>query len=1198
MKICEMKMDLIEKSRVDSSFDVENTQLPFAKDSVEVLETGKSVKLQTDQPHLVSLGGGRLSTSITIHPLRKGITRVGRADASVLQDILVKGTGIKSEHCYLENIDGLVRLYPLAEMVSVDGMRISEPTRLAQGSMICLGRSNFFRFNHPQEAQEMRKKYPNVRVSVVPNAFSPVPEEKYAYNNKKLGEYWFSPNHQSNWSAPFIHYESDPGDSLDFVEKVSKFEYMICNPREPQTSQDTPRWLVREGIQIPSSGTQKATDSNGNYNNKFHASPLRSRSLPPSPVLKNYRESLYSRLNQSMSPTTYDYSVHTMSANSEVHNSSLSPTHLVETSKSILPGKARNFSFSSNSLHDGSFHSHHLSAEDLRAREKELKQLHLKAVEGRRREEEEQLQERLRLEEILSMCAEYEHQSKKENEMSEKEENRKYQVCYDSSSCDLLKSCAVEACTNNQSFVSKEKVADSVEVGVMEPHRLGQASVQKDGDLSPVHSPPIQNRIKTNGSLPRDRSNYLTSQLGEPHNNRGVYSDIVANGNPNSLNSFSSEDELSYILNPLPGSKDVPLSPKEIYSTNINMCTPSTGMSSLVCPQSPRNKIRTVLVKDKFVWNDPEYYSKADKNLDNVLETKPDMTNEYQFPSISPSKELEVNHTDKLLETKSRLLHEVATLKKKWTEIKELENETVQELEVEQALVDGEQKDEERQYEENQKKLSSVLEQQKVLQKEEERVVAEDLEQLDEARKTLQEHYQEVEELLGLQKLLNGAEESLEHSKCQDAETSRTVNQEDKTFQEQHKRKTEMLETKKKAFEDLEFQHLEHQAHFEEERDALNLQIEELKTYVHKRQTKLQELAEQQKSIKEQIFHEKMKSEMERKQLSEELIKVQVKLHETISLLQELQGSCNPCTPESSSDSSPFSSDKEQSQQYKAKTDNKNNWNAPAVRQNSGRRTNWCSSLQTGLVSKNCDSCYSLESESSSAASTDLPTESISSSGEDPCRRTNVPTPSSQGDDDLSFDVGIDDEQIIQTDPNVYHNDGQSILDVSCEPGHEEIKKREKLKSQRPLTRYLPVRGSEFNLRLHIETAGHQIELCPHVHISSTACRGYLQKLSGALKMWKKRWFVFDRTKHALVYYSDNGEAKVKGGVYFQAIEEVYVDHLHSNKSPNLRSTFCVKTYGRTYCLAAPSPEAMRIWVDVIFTGAEGYVEFLLNTVS
>uniref|UniRef100_A0A6Q2WUJ9 PH domain-containing protein n=1 Tax=Esox lucius TaxID=8010 RepID=A0A6Q2WUJ9_ESOLU len=75
---------------------------------------------------------------------------------------------------------------------------------------------------------------------------------------------------------------------------------------------------------------------------------------------------------------------------------------------------------------------------------------------------------------------------------------------------------------------------------------------------------------------------------------------------------------------------------------------------------------------------------------------------------------------------------------------------------------------------------------------------------------------------------------------------------------------------------------------------------------------------------------------------------------------------------------------------------------------------------------------------------------------------------------------------------------------------------------------------------------------------------------------------------------SDKHETKLKGLIYFQAIEEVYYDHLRSaTKSPNPSLTFCVKTHDRLYFMVAPSPEAMRIWMDVIVTGAEGYTQFM-----
>ncbi|XP_059576067.1 pleckstrin homology-like domain family B member 1 isoform X3 [Alligator mississippiensis] len=159
----------------------------------------------------------------------------------------------------------------------------------------------------------------------------------------------------------------------------------------------------------------------------------------------------------------------------------------------------------------------------------------------------------------------------------------------------------------------------------------------------------------------------------------------------------------------------------------------------------------------------------------------------------------------------------------------------------------------------------------------------------------------------------------------------------------------------------------------------------------------------------------------------------------------------------------------------------------------------------------------------------------------------------------------------------------------------KEVKMREKHFSQaRPLTRYLPIRKEDFDLKLHIESSGHSVDTCCHVILSEKMCKGYLVKMGGKIKSWKKRWFVFDRMKRTVSYYVDKHETKLKGVIYFQAIEEVYYDHLRSAaKSPNPALTFCVKTHDRLYYVVAPSPEAMRIWMDVIVTGAEGYTQFM-----
>lgn len=42
------------------------------KGPLDLIETGKGLKVQTDKPHLVSLGSGRLSTAITLLPLEEG----------------------------------------------------------------------------------------------------------------------------------------------------------------------------------------------------------------------------------------------------------------------------------------------------------------------------------------------------------------------------------------------------------------------------------------------------------------------------------------------------------------------------------------------------------------------------------------------------------------------------------------------------------------------------------------------------------------------------------------------------------------------------------------------------------------------------------------------------------------------------------------------------------------------------------------------------------------------------------------------------------------------------------------------------------------------------------------------------------------------------------------------------------------------
>ncbi|XP_066575578.1 pleckstrin homology-like domain family B member 3 isoform X2 [Amia ocellicauda] len=127
-----------------------------------------------------------------------------------------------------------------------------------------------------------------------------------------------------------------------------------------------------------------------------------------------------------------------------------------------------------------------------------------------------------------------------------------------------------------------------------------------------------------------------------------------------------------------------------------------------------------------------------------------------------------------------------------------------------------------------------------------------------------------------------------------------------------------------------------------------------------------------------------------------------------------------------------------------------------------------------------------------------------------------------------------------------------------------------------------------FDLRAHLEAMGHNVETCHPVSITDRKCKGFLTKMGGKIKTWKKRWFVFDGEKKRLAYFADKEEMKLKGVIYFQAIEEVYYDHLRcASKSPHPKLTFCVKTYDRLFFMVAPTAEAMRIWMDVIVTATD-----------
>ncbi|XP_060756525.1 pleckstrin homology-like domain family B member 3 isoform X2 [Neoarius graeffei] len=132
-----------------------------------------------------------------------------------------------------------------------------------------------------------------------------------------------------------------------------------------------------------------------------------------------------------------------------------------------------------------------------------------------------------------------------------------------------------------------------------------------------------------------------------------------------------------------------------------------------------------------------------------------------------------------------------------------------------------------------------------------------------------------------------------------------------------------------------------------------------------------------------------------------------------------------------------------------------------------------------------------------------------------------------------------------------------------------------------------------FDLRAHVENLGHGVAGCLGVRLTPRRCCGFLTKRGGRVKTWRRRWFLFDMDHRRLAYYTDQDERKLKGVIYFQAIEEVYYDHLRTaTTSPRPSLTFCVKTYERLFFLVALSAESMRIWMDVIVTATDEHSRY------
>ncbi|GFQ79212.1 pleckstrin homology-like domain family B member 1 [Trichonephila clavata] len=1093
-----------------------------SKDGLSISESGRSLKLQTEGPHLVSLGGGRLSTAVTIHPLPEGRVFVGCSDAIPSKDIVIDDPGIERDHCFIDNNNGLVTIYPQSGDVSIDGVLITEPTCLSQGCLLTLGRSNFFRFNNPKEAHLMKQASPAPRKVQVSSGFVPV--QSVSSQHPPL-------NSTQSLGNKYL-------DSIDLVEKISKFEYMSHSQPAPITSQDSPKYFVKEGIRIlhsapPVVRVHKGYSSENVINNPSSMSrvysPLTAKpgffTPPPYPPKTVPKVAMSPKTKRLYSKTPDPV----MGRNSPatVWSGRCTPT-------SPLPG----------------CRSHHVSVEDLKACEFELHEQHRKAVQERLRDQEQEKQERLRLEEILHLCAEYEEQAQKERNSKLKPASDPKDPASSSSSGEFSSvstDSSVPASTNSSNNTqeltsksdsniegyssedSKDKIDSHDKVAVKYttlPSRAMQSQIatnvksNSSGYSVPSGYYTVPNRIKTNGSLPRDRGQTQMSpsnegQVFDPH--PPVEGVSMNNGattfvNHKALNSASSEDELCAILGNSSVSK---LSPTNEHGPS----SPYMGTAFLTYPHSPRTRIKTVaghhdkgpeVYENRHALNELASRKNLTLTLPETNQPLPHPSEEkpgefydgskysnanYQFPNQSG---IDLDEEfNKLQREKQQCLEAMTTIKHKVSELDCQKNEVLNELQLEHALISGELKD---------KEQLQIFDGNKLAQLQSKKLALEE--------KSVQTH-QELEAAKLKVQQQEKLVEDLQNELC--AMQHKPLNQAELTAKlDELKAQSELLEIERKGFEDLEFQQLEFQAHEEEEKDEINQEIECFKETIAQRQMQLSELNKQKQSIASQMEEEQLRCDNQLKAYTEQLRQEISNLDMINSKLKALTSSKPGRTPCSSPESSPRTSDSDMEVQRNG------GWNMPP---HLGLVDNTTQMRQHSERSDNCNSFHSFESESSSLTSSDTGGEN----GRRPEEKTK------NADRVTEANKVHQKERAIQST----FQDHQPLVNHHHQNGNFEVKLRDKPRSQRPLTRYLPIRNSEFDLRQHIESAGHQIELCVHIHLTSTSCHGYLHKLGGTWKTWRKRWFVFDRIQKALLYYSDKGETKLKGGVNFLAIEEV-----------------------------------------------------------
>ncbi|XP_066462249.1 pleckstrin homology-like domain family B member 1 isoform X12 [Eleutherodactylus coqui] len=1257
---------------------VQSTPLDF-------IDTGKSLKVQTEKPHLVSLGSGRLSTAITLLPLEEGRTTLGHAS----KDIFLRGPGVAAEHCFIENIRGTLTLHPCGNPCAVDGLPITQPTRLTQGCMICLGQSTFLRFNHPAEALWMKTMIPSAGRSSSASLHSA--ENSTAFlNGCHDGGYQSSiPSHTSLVSSIEKNLQ-DIMDSLVLERPTSPIRKLS------QSSTHSLSCLSNGGSRRMLSPPTSPLSSNSGYENAF-TSPLSSpgsgsltspsghdltSSIPP---LVPHRTSSFSHSLPRPTPIYGGSSLDLRSSRGTGGSSYLSsPSPGVSTRMGGLsvPSSPLLGSKFQHSIMDRPSSPYRQLVGVARSLPPESPRLARKNPESMRNLPP------------LSPSLSRKVMSGSSNTISE----------------------------------SPSRVPDSPRAPAR--RRVGSASSPGSEDN---FSRPVRDRSPSPSSFqeisrrltPAYSHGSLVTPNQSPKSQRKVHG-LRERKNSISDISDNQEDLLDYHRRQREErlrEQEMERLERQRLETILNLCAEYSKSDESSSPArldelrafpSLGTKLDDPMSFDmrRPSWDsakDRSHEISANQNKSRDLHdeetqkeenSSTESTQHEQEDAVSPG---DVAGELLSLEDQRRMtLSRVDQLKNRVTEMERQLQESAQEAEVERALLQGEREAELSQLQQEQRMVQQLQDSLNALesniQKEKEKV-REKLEQQRMEMQSVQLSHHD------LQRQLHNCPEALrEQVQCQLT------------------RESEHLETQMKLFEDLEFQQLEKESRLEEERETTSQQLVKNKvdcqrSIVHRKE-RLAALEHQANQIRLQAAQDAEHLGQERSAALLQLHKEKEKLvqlerrHQLLSgrrgfltgsaALREMSrsrteidgGATLPRMKTVSPSSSQFSiatlgrsispkntlltqngsgslshglavtlqdiqskrqlALQQKGQQVideqrrrlaelkqKAVVEAQSQWQSLHGAASQGYLPIMHHSIlhhQRPLHSRDDDPSHgydTLSLESSDSLDTSVSTGNSACSPDNMSSASGLDMLKIEEMERMLLEAHAERARLVESREREVEARKRALDDerrrrkelekrLQDETSHrqrlveKEVKMREKHFSQaRPLTRYLPIRKEDFDLRTHIESSGHVVDACSHIILTEKMCRGFLTKMGGKIKSWKKRWFVFDRLKRTLSYYVDKHEAKLKGVIYFQAIEEVYYDHLRSaakkrifnlslasqisdflnvpllKESPNPALTFCVKTHDRLYYMVAPSPEAMRIWMDVIVTGAEGYTQFM-----